>query len=197
MTRDARIDAYIAQAAPFARPILSHLRELVHATVPDVAETIKWSMPHFVLGPKNLAAIAAFKAHAAFVVHGEGRKGVEHVAGMGLCGKLTRMEDLPADATLRESLLAARTRLEIAAGSPGRNDKPSTPRAAIAMPDDLAAALVGPARANYDRLAPSYQREYCEWIVDAKRADTRSRRIEQAAQWLAEGKKRNWKYDRC
>lgn len=197
MERDARVDAYIEQAAPFAQPILRHLRELVHAAVPEVVETIKWGIPHFVLGTKNLAGIAAFKAHAAFIVHGDGRQGVEHVEGMGQCGKLTRLEDLPPDVALRESLLLARVRLE--SGKPAVRKTVATkpPREEVAMPDDFAAALTGQAREHFAALAPSYQREYLEWIIEAKRADTRAKRIAQACEWLAEGKKRNWKYERC
>lgn len=209
MERDARVDAYIERAAPFAQPILRHLRALVHDAVPEVVETIKWGIPHFMLAGKNLAGIAAFKAHAAFIVHGEGRQGVderqgvegaqgvEPADGMGYCGKLTRLEDLPPDAALRESLLLARARLESGPAAARKRAAPKPPRAEMAIPDDFASALTGQARAHFEALAPSYRREYLEWIVDAKRAETRARRIVQACAWLAEGKKRNWKYERC
>ena len=103
MARDARIDSYIDQAAPFAQPILRHLRELVHATIPDLGETLKWGMPHFTHMGKNLAGCAAFKAHAAFMIHGDGRQG----EGMGQFGKLTQLADLPGDDELTAKLLAA------------------------------------------------------------------------------------------
>ncbi len=62
MSRDPRIDAYIAKAAPFAQPILNHVRTRVHAVVPEVEETLKWSAPAFTLGGKILLMMAAFKA---------------------------------------------------------------------------------------------------------------------------------------
>lgn len=190
MERDPRIDKYIEDAAPFAQPILRHLRELVHATVPDLGETLKWGMPHFTHKGKNLAGFAAFKAHAAFMIHGDGRQG----EGMGQFGKIAALSDLPPDAVLKARLLEARDRLE--SGKKKAAPKPKSV-AEIGMPDDLAAALSPKARAFLDDLAPSYRQEYLQWITEAKRPETRTKRIAQAAEWLAEGKKRNWKYEGC
>lgn len=191
MARDPRIDSYIDQAAPFAQPILRQLRALVHATVPDLGETLKWGMPHFTHNGKNLAGFAAFKEHAAFMIHGDGRQD----QGMGQFGKIKSLTDLPSDAELRARLLAARDRI----------DSPVTKKAApktkakadIAVPDDFAGALSPKARSFFDELAPSYRREYLEWVTGAKRAETRTKRIAQAAEWLAEGKKMGWKYEGC
>ncbi|MET0180895.1 MAG: YdeI/OmpD-associated family protein [Novosphingobium sp.] len=193
-TPDPRIDAVIARAQPFARPILERLRTLVHAAVPEAEETIKWSMPHFTVNGKILAGMAAFKAHAAFFVHGAGRQGGEE--GMGSFGKIASLADLPSEAELLALLRKARD--EIAGGV--RPAKPGkAPKAEIAMPDDFAAALSAnaAAQASFDGFAPSYRREYLEWITTAKSLATRARRIEQALGWLADGKKRNWKYENC
>ena len=108
MAQDPRIDAYIAKAAPFAQPILTHVRALVHATIPDLDETLKWSMPHFVYKGKNLAGFAAFKAHMAVMIHGDGRQG----DAMGQYGKIAQMADLPADAELAAKLLDAKARID-------------------------------------------------------------------------------------
>jgi uncharacterized protein YdeI (YjbR/CyaY-like superfamily) len=193
---DARIDDYIAKAAPFARPILEHLRAFVHATIPEADETIKWGMPHFTVNGRNLAGMAAFKAHCAFAVHGEGRQGSEaQDAAMGQYGKIASLEDMPDEAKLAETLRAVSDRLK--AGAPKKAvANPAQPKPEIAMPDDLAQALSTDARSYLDRLAPSYRREYLEWIVSAKRPETRARRIESAAAQLAEGRKLNWKYER-
>jgi uncharacterized protein YdeI (YjbR/CyaY-like superfamily) len=195
MKTDPRINAYIAEAAPFARPILERLRAIVHAALPAVEETIKWSMPHFTLGGKNVAGMAAFKAHCAFTVHGEGRGGSE---GMGQHGRLTRLDDIPTEAQLAAKLKDAAGRIETQ-GSATTPRAKSAPKAAIAMPTDFAAALSANAKAQatFDSFAPSHRREYLEWITEAKRAETRASRIAQAVEWLAEGKKRNWKYDKC
>jgi uncharacterized protein YdeI (YjbR/CyaY-like superfamily) len=189
MARDPRIDDYIAKAAPFAQPILSHLRALVHKAVPGLDETLKWGMPHFTLNGKNLAGIAAFKAHAAFMIHGDGRQG----EGMGQFGKLTQLADLPGDDELKAKLLAAKQQLE--SGTKRPRPKPAE-RAEIPMQEDLAAALSSKARSFFDRLAPSRRYEYLEWITGAKRPETRAKRIAQAADLLAEGKNLNWKYER-
>lgn len=195
MTSDPRIDAYIANAAPFARAILTRLRGVVRAAVPEVEETIKWSMPHFVYRGKNIAGMAAFKAHCAFMIHGEGRQGSDR-AGMGSFGKIASLEDLPPDQALTEKLKAAARRIA-AGGAAARVRDSKPPKPEIPVPPDFAAALAGnpAARSTFDRFAPSHRREYLEWITGAKREGTRARRIAQALDWLAQGRKRNWQYE--
>jgi uncharacterized protein YdeI (YjbR/CyaY-like superfamily) len=189
MAQDARIDAYIAKAAPFAQPILTHLRAVIHTAVPGIEEAIKWGMPHFTLRGKNIAGLAAFKAHAALVLHGEGRVG----GGMGSYGKITGMEDLPSDAELTAALQASVERLASGVKKP-RAAAAAKPE--ITMPNDLGDALPAEARAFFDGLAPSHRYEYLEWIVGAKRPETRMKRVAQAVEWLGEGKRLNWKYER-
>ena len=195
MITDPRIDAYIANAAPFARPILTRLRAIVHAALPGAEETIKWSMPHFMVGGKNVAGMAAFKAHCAFTVHGEGRGGSD---GMGQHGKLTAVDEIPPEADLAAKLKNAVERIEIAGSAAPKRAK-GAPKAEIAMPEDFARVLGSnaAAQAAFDAFAPSHRREYLEWITEAKREETRAKRIAQAAEWLGEGKKRNWKYENC
>jgi uncharacterized protein YdeI (YjbR/CyaY-like superfamily) len=189
MAQDLRIDAYIAKAAPLAQPILTHLRRVIHASVPGLDETIKWGMPHFTLKGRNLFGLAGFKAHTALVIHGEG----QNSDGLGAYGKIRSLDDLPPDAEITAALQAAAAR---------RVSGVKKPRAAaavkpeIAMPEDLAAALSPEARAFLDGLAPSQRKEYLAWIIGAKRAETRAKRVAQAAEWLCEGKRLNWRYER-
>lgn len=195
MQTDPRIDAYITNAAPFARPILAHLRALVHATLSGAEETIKWGMPHFTHGGKNVAGMAAFKAHCAFTIHGEGRGGTE---GMGQHGKLATLDDLPPDDALAGKLRDAAERIQ-SSGSAAPKRAKASPKADIAVPDDLARALAANAKAlaAFDAFAPSHRREYLQWITEAKREQTRASRVAQTVEWLAVGKKRNWKYEKC
>ncbi|MBN9143576.1 MULTISPECIES: YdeI/OmpD-associated family protein [unclassified Novosphingobium] len=196
---DQRIDAYIAAAPDFARPILIHLRRAVHEAVPGLGETIKWSMPHFTLNGKNLAGMAAFKAHCAFVIHGAGRQGGEEGHrddGLGAYGKIASMDDLPDPDTFRMRLMEAAQGLS---GTTKAARAPKAPKAEIAVPDDLTEALAEnvAARAVFEGFAPSHRRDYLEWIVEAKAPATRARRIAQAVEWMGEGKRRNWKYEKC
>src|SRR6187402_3013263 len=98
MSHDPRIDAYIAKSAAFAQPILVRLRELVHAACPDVEESIKWGMPHFLHGGKLLCGMAAFKAHCAFGFwQGRAVLGEEaDDAAMGQLGRITTLAQLPS-----------------------------------------------------------------------------------------------------
>ena len=200
---DPRIDAYIAKSAEFARPILRRLRAVVRTGCPEADETLKWGMPAWVLEGKILCGMAAFKAHCTFGFwHKEMKKVVgKDAAGadeaMGSFGRITRLEDLPPD---RKLLGYVRTAAElIASGVPAR---PKIPRKAAAprpVPADLAAALKGnkAAAATFAGFSPSHRNEYVEWITEAKRAETRAKRLETAVAWIAEGKSRNWKYEKC
>ena len=192
MKTDPRIDAFIAKSAPFAQPILTHLRALVHRALPEAEETIKWSMPHFTVNGKNVAGLGSFKAHAAFIIHGDGRQG----EAMGQYGKLASLADLPDEAALIAKLHDARDRLTSGAKQPKLK---SPPREKLQMPDEFAEALAQNPQASvtYDGFAASHQRDYLEWVTEAKRPETRSKRIAQAVEWLAEGKKRHWKYESC
>lgn len=196
MKSDPRVDSYIAKAAPFAQPILTHLRRIAHKALPDGEEGIKWGIPHFLLNGKNVAGMSAFTAHCAFVVHGEGKQGSGE--GMGAYGKITSMEDMPGDAELTAAIKAAAERVKTQ-GSATKRSTPRKPKPEIPVPDDFAAALAefDPAIATFNAFAPSHRREYLEWITQAKRPETRAKRIAQAIEWMAEGKKRNWKYENC
>jgi len=198
MSRDPRIDAYIDKAKPFAQPVLRHLRELVHATVPAAEETLKWGMPHFLYRGKNVAGMAAFKAHCAFIVHGDGRQDSrgKDGEGMGGYGKIADIADLPDDAAMREALMETMAHIDAHGTATKRPSKPA--KADIAVPQDFAAALRDSpaAKATFDGLAPSQRRDYLEWITEARRDETRGKRIATAVEWLAEGKRRNWKYEK-
>jgi uncharacterized protein YdeI (YjbR/CyaY-like superfamily) len=191
--KDPRIDAYIAKSAPFARPILKHLRELVHKGCPGVEETVKWSAPHFDFDGGPLAGMAAFKAHCAFGFW----KGSLILPGssdaMGQFGRITSLSDLPADRVMIGYVRkAARLNEEgVKVPRPVKQVKKDIP-----MPPDLAAALKknAKARATFDGFSPSHKRDYLEWITDAKGAETRTKRLKTATEWMAEGKPRNWKY---
>lgn len=192
MSRDKRVDDYIAGAAPFAQPILEHLRKLAHDALPEIGEAIKWGMPHFTHKGKNVAGMAAFKAHASFGVHGE----TTAPEGLGQFGKLKTLADLPSDAEIIGKLRKAADRIE-GVGTALRPRTPKKLRPEIPVPSDLAAALDPPARAFLEGLAPSHRREYLEWITEAKRPETRANRVAHSAEWLSQGKKRNWKYEKC
>lgn len=194
MSRDPRIDEYITRAAPFARPILAHLRELAHRAIPGAEEAIKWGMPHFTFKGKNVAGMAAFKAHCAFSIHGDGSS----AEGMGRLGRIASLDDLPDADDLRARLRDACQRIENT-GTALKRSKPRAPKPDLPVPEDFARALADnpAARATLESFAPSHRREYVEWIADAKREQTRASRIAQAVEWLADGKRRNWKYEGC
>jgi len=198
MSRDARIDDYIARQGEFARPILEHLRAAVHAACPEAEETMKWSRPHFVYMNEVLAGMAAFKAHVAFGLWrgkellGESGGG----PGMGQFGRIGSIADLPAPDVLEDWIRKA---MALTDGGARKPRPARQAKAELDTPEDLVAALdkSAAARATFDAFPPSCRREYVEWVVEAKRPETRAKRIAQAVEWMAEGKRRNWKYEAC
>jgi uncharacterized protein YdeI (YjbR/CyaY-like superfamily) len=198
VSREPEIDAYIAKAQPFARPILEKVRERVHAVVPDIEEALKWSMPAYTVGGKILLITAAFKAHAAlnFWRGQELRGDAANADAMGQFGKLTSVADLPPDGELDRLVKEA---AEVAKNAPAPRKTKHAPKPAPEMHPDFASALskTPRAKAALDGFPPSAQRDYLEWISEAKKDATRRKRIATAVEWLSEGKRRNWKYENC
>src|SRR3954471_11959742 len=200
-TKDTRVDAYIAKAAPFAQPILKHLRKLVHTACPAVTEDIKWSMPSFIYNDRILCGMAAFKAHATF---GFWHRGMEDLLkkelgktsqAMGLLGKIESLDDLPSDKVMIGYIKTA-----VALHDSGTATRPKAkPRPPLPEPADLTEALKRSkkAAAAWANFSPSCRREYIEWITEAKRPETREQRVLTTIEWTAEGKSRNWKYQNC
>jgi uncharacterized protein YdeI (YjbR/CyaY-like superfamily) len=198
VSTDPRIDAYIGRAESFAQPILNHVRARVHAAAPEAEETMKWSAPSFTVDGKILLTMAAFKAHAAvnFWRGQEIGDGGPKAGAMGQFGKLTSVDDLPSD---RELDVLIREAATLAKTAPAPRKTKHAPKPAPQMHPDFARALAGNAKAKavLDGFSPSAQRDYLEWISEAKHDATRAKRIATAVEWLAEGKKRHWKYQNC
>lgn len=199
--RDPRIDAYIEKSAPFAQPILKHLSECVHAACPDATETIKWGMPYFQYRGAMLGGMAAFKAHCSFGFWHHGMAAILREAGIrgdgaaGSFGPITALRDLPPRKQLMRYIKEAAKLAE--SGEPARAR--TVAAKPLRVPPDLAAALKKNTEAakTFEAFSPSHRKEYIAWITEAKREETRARRLATAIEWLAEGKSRNWKYSGC
>ena len=196
--RDPRVDAYIEKSADFAKPILTRFRVAVHKGCPDVEETLKWSMPAF-MHHGILCGMAAFKAHCAFsfwkykLLFEDGAPFAGE--GMGQFGKITSIKEMPTEkqlvAYIRKAAELNEAGIKVA--------RPPAQKRALTIPPDLSAALKKNKRAlaAFEKFPPSHKREYVEWITEAKRDETRAKRLAQAVEWMAEGKSRNWKYENC
>lgn len=199
---DPRVDAFIAKSADFARPILTHLRALVHEACPAATETIKWGMPHFEHAGSILCMMAAFKGHCAF---GFWHQGMEKIAGphraspaqaMGSLGRITSRAGLPSDTVLKRLVRTAAELIE--SGAPGRPRPAKRATKELPVPADLAAALKKNAATakTFAAFPPGKRKDYIEWLTEAKRDATRQARLVTAISWIAEGKGRNWKYEK-
>jgi uncharacterized protein YdeI (YjbR/CyaY-like superfamily) len=191
---DPRIDAYITQAADFARPILRHIRNLVHVACPDVQETMKWNCPHFER-KGVLLGMAAFKQHCVMnfwkgkLIMG---KLPEEDFAMGQFGRITSLAGLPEDKILTGYVKKAVELNESGIKNPAR----AKPKKDLVTPDYFLAAIKKnkKALATFQKFSPSCKREYVEWITEAKREETRAKRLKTAIKWMAQGKPHNWKY---
>jgi uncharacterized protein YdeI (YjbR/CyaY-like superfamily) len=192
--KDLRVDAYIDTAQPFAKPILKFLRKTVHAGCPTVEETIKWQFPHFDYRG-IMCAMAAFKEHCAFGFwKGELIVSARAEKGMGQFGRITSLQDLPDEKTLLGYVRKAAELNERGVAKPGRSG--GRPRPVLEVPPYLSAALRKnvKARTTFEKFSPTNRRDYIEWLIEAKREETREQRLKTAIQWMEEGKPRNWKY---
>ena len=198
--KDKRIDDYIARSADFAKPVLRHLRKLIHEACPDVEETMKWSMPFFdYKGP--LCNLASFKQHCAFgfwkaALMTDAKQMKENNKGaMGVLGKLTSLQDLPQDSQIKTWIKEAASLNTDGVKAP---EKKTKEKKEIEMPESFKKALSKnkKASATYEGFSPSHKYEYLEWITEAKTEDTRNKRIDTAIEWLTEGKSRHWKYQK-
>jgi uncharacterized protein YdeI (YjbR/CyaY-like superfamily) len=196
LKKDPRVDAYIAKSADFAKPILTHIRKLVHAACPDVTETIKWSTP-FYEHKGILIATPAFKHHCALVFWKGSLVFKEFLAKDNPRKKLRRLTsaaDLPSDKLLTGYIKKAVELNEAGIKIP-TSAKPKAKKG-IVMPDYFLAALKKNKKtlAAFENFSPSCKSEYVEWITEAKREETRAKRIQTAIEWIAKGKSRHWKY---
>jgi len=196
MPKDPRVDAYIAKAPEFAQPILIHLRALAHKACPDVEESLKWRMPFF--SRKGiLFGMAAFKQHCAIhfwkgkLILGKDRR----ANGFGNLGKITTLSELPGKQELLRYLKKAAELNE----SGVKNAPVKVAKKTLIVPAYFRAALNQnkKAKATFDKFSYSHKKEYVTWITEAKREETREKRIKTALQWLAQGKPQNWKYMKC
>ena len=198
-TKDPRIDAYIAKSAEFAKPILTHIRKLVHANCPEVTETLKWSMPHFEYKGGIFCGMAAFKAHATFGFWlGELLKIESKLdKGMGQFGRITSRADLPGDKEFAGLIKAAVKLHDEGAKAPVRAK--TADKKTLVVPDYFMAAVKKnkKALATFESFSPSKKKDYVDWVTGAKTDATRDKRLTQAVEWMSEGKVRSWKYLTC
>ncbi|HVM75157.1 MAG TPA: YdeI/OmpD-associated family protein [Candidatus Saccharimonadales bacterium] len=202
---DPRVDAYIEEAAPFAQPILTHLRELIHQGCPRITESVKWGMPFFIQQDVILCHMAAFKQHCAFGFWGkemqqalakDGRKSSE---AMGTLGRITSVKELPSDKILLTYMRQATELVERGQRTKSIDRPAKRKLKPVVIPAELTSALKKNklAAKAFAAFPTGKQREYAEWIAEAKRPETKQKRLAQAIGWIAQGKSRNWKYESC
>ncbi|SEO34895.1 YdeI family protein [Mucilaginibacter sp. OK283] len=204
MNYNPAVDAYIDNSEDFAKPILEHWRRLIHEHCPNAEEAIKWSLPHFEYNNDNMCVVASYKNHCSFTfLKAELMTDPRLKAGKDLkpiqrfLGKISKISDLPPDdefiAMLKEAMQLNEMGIRI------KRDKPEADKPRVLVtPDYLLAALVANPKAKevFESKSNSFRKEYIIWITDAKTDETRQKRINEALEWIAEGKGRFWKHQK-
>jgi len=199
MNKPSNFDQYIEQSAAFAQPLLKSLRASVHKACPEVEEAFKWSAPTFMYQGKILCSMAAFKAHVVFRFWlGEQLSDPNNIlevigkTSMGQLAKIKKLDDLPEEDVMVTYLKEAMQLID--QGATQKSAKAT--KKELNIPDYLLSALEKAPKAaeTFHNFSYSNQKEYVEWLEDAKRESTREKRLQTTLEWLAEGKVRNWKY---
>lgn len=196
-TRNPRVDQYIANAADFAQPILRYLRDLVHQACPETEEVMKWSFPNFTY-KGMFCSMAAFKEHCSFgfwkasLLPGPAGRN-----GMGHFGRITSMKDLPPKRELLSLIQEAKRLNDEGIAKP--KPKVAKEKKELVIPPYFLTAVRKNHKAltTFEKFSYSHRKDYVEWVSEAKTDETRARRLATTVEWLAEGKSRNWKYERC
>lgn len=197
---DPRIDTYIDNSANFAQPILRHIRAMVHQHCTDASETIKWSMPHFEYKGSIFCHFAAFKKHCALGFWCGELLQIDSKLekAMGQFGRITSLADLPDDQAFVQLLKEAMKLHDTGAKLPSRNKDKNDKKDLEVPPHFLSELQKNPAAlATFEAFSYSQKKEYVAWYSEAKTEATRTKRLQQAIAWMAEGKRRNWKYEKC
>lgn len=194
MDSNPEFDAYIENAQPFARQILTHLRKLARTAEPEAIEEFRWKAPFWILEGRQLCGMATFKRHCAFIIDWDNSPDA-----MGNFGKITSLSDLPSDDELVALIKEKGARIRSGEDKRARRASNRKPKPVLETPPDLAAAIAETpgAKEVFDNFTDAQLRDYVEWIVSAKREATRAKRVSTAAEWISEGKRRNWKYEKC
>ena len=204
MNYNPAVDAYIDNSEDFSKPVLEHWRRLIHKNCPNAEEAIKWGLPHFEYYGDNLCVMASYKNHCSFtflkaelMTDPRLKESKDLKPIQRFLGKISKISDLPPDdkfiAMLKEAMQLNEKGIRIKREKP-EADKPRV----LVTPDYLLAALVAKPKARevFESKSNSFRKEYIVWITDAKTDETRQKRINEALEWIAEGKGRFWKHQK-
>lgn len=193
------VEEYIENSANFAEEI-AMLRNIINSTA--LEETIKWSMPTYCLNGKNVLGLGAFKNHfCIWFHHGVFLKDEHKLLYNAQEEKTKAMRQMRFETKkdINKAAVLAYVKEAIENQRLGRELKPQRKTKPVTIPKELKTALNTNSefKKTFKQLSPSHQREYCDYITEAKRDDTKQRRLEKIIPMIINGKGLNDKYKNC
>lgn len=194
------IDEYINKSEDFARPILNHLREIIHQACPEVSEVIKWSFPNFEYRGQILCSMASFKKHCSFGfwlgAEMEDPDNILNKVGntsMGNFGKITSISSLPKDILIIKYIHEA---MKLSENGVKKKTSSTTDKKSLIIPEYIIEFIEKHPKAKdvFNNFSYSCKKEYVQWIEEAKQESTKLKRLEKAIIMMEEGKEFNWQY---
>lgn len=178
------------------RPLLERLRVIMNEC--EVEETVKWGQPCYTHEGKNVAGIGAFKEFVSvWFFQGALLRDEHGVLVNAQEGRTRAMRQWRFQAVeeIDETLLRAYVDESIENQRQGKAIKAERKKP-VEVPDELAGALAEDREAGerFDALTPGKQREYTEYIAQAKLAETRVRRLEKILPMIRAGHGLNDRY---
>lgn len=191
------ITAYIEKATPEFKEVMIALRSVLNNPNFDIKEDWKWGAPNF-NNEGMICWLAHFRNHV----------GMNFFKGTLIKDKynlFTHYREEKGNRQLKFSDInqiipeQIEYYIEEAIKLNQENIKVVKKEIDTSLPLDLETELNNNPKAKmfFESLAPSYKRDYIEWIEEAKREATRTKRLATTMEWLSEGKKKNWKYENC
>jgi uncharacterized protein YdeI (YjbR/CyaY-like superfamily) len=194
------IDEYINKSEEFARPILLHLRKIIHLACPDVEETIKWSFPNFEYKGQILCSMASFKKHCSFGFWlGAEMEDPENIlnkvgnTNMGNFGKIINHNSLPDDNIIIKYIHEA---MKLSESGTKKKTSKIKDKKSLEIPVYIIEFIekYPKAKVVFNNFSNSCKKEYVQWIEEAKQVSTKLKRLEKAVSMMEEGKEFNWQY---
>ncbi|MCB0792148.1 MAG: DUF1801 domain-containing protein [Flavobacteriales bacterium] len=201
MIETERINSHIAEQDEWKRRLMVRLRQLIHQVDPGIEETWRWNGPHFdrngiMLGMSAHKTCVSIWFHKGALLKDPRRlfEPLEKDEAKGM-----RVYKLKESDAIDEKAFTELVKQAVKLNEDGVKLSEAKPaRKTLVVPPELESVLKKDQHAmtNWEGFSYSKKKDYIEWVTDAKREETRKRRIAQAFQLIRDGLALNERYEK-